>query len=268
MARRATDEESNPHAIKVRDVQATLVGMDGPSRGRGMKESAIWRAIVESPLAGAYVTEAYSLAVDVVERADSVMANASPPPSGSSYIKVDHKLMAELVMLTGEAARLKALITDRPRGKKESAAQYEVRRGRTSWLSDELLRGLGISALHEAGVRNSIEHFDEYLDETALDASQQKLPLPVVVPLDFAVGRRSTLSQFPIQNERPNVHMLRVYIASERMFVNAGKEVNIRNLRNECRRIAKRLAPLVPQGESGERGSSMYVLTSATFKRE
>lgn len=87
---RATDEESNPHPIKVRGVQATLVGMDGPSRGRGMKESAIWSAIVESPLAGAYVTEAYSLAVDVVERADSVMANASPPPSGSSYIKVDH----------------------------------------------------------------------------------------------------------------------------------------------------------------------------------
>lgn len=232
------------------------------------EHDATWARIVASPLAGAYITEVHSLATDISERAERVLSEAPKPPKDQSYIKVDHRMMADLVALVNQAARLKALITDRAWHKnQESKAQAEIRHRRAAWLRGDLLRGLKIETVLEADVRHSIEHFDEYLDDTALAAVDGRLSMPALIPLDMAVGRRRTLSQPPDGGTKPHVRFLRVYIASEAVFVNAGREVSIRNLRTECRRIAKRLAPHVPKDDDGERGSSMYVLASESFNR-
>jgi hypothetical protein len=61
-----------------------------------------------------------------------------------------------------------------------------------------------------------------------------------------------------------------VYIASEKVFVNAGREVSVRALRDEARRIVKRLEPLLPNHERfhENRGLLVFILTDQSFRNE
>lgn len=83
----------------------------------------------------------------------------------------------------------------------------------------------------------------------------------------MVVGRRETLTQFAVERHAPRVHFLRAYIAQEKVFVNGELEVNIQSLQGECRRIAQRLAPLLPEDleRPAQRGSMMLVITDKTF---
>ncbi len=228
----------------------------------------IWASIAKSPLAGAYITEAYWLATNVVRRAEEVFRSAkSPGKPAESYIKVDHDLTTTLTTLLGEAVRLKSLLTERPRNRNQTDTQYEIQVRRARWMRDELLKGVKVKALLDANVRNSLEHFDEYLDEIAIRCHDGAIPRPTSVPLDVSVGRRKTFERFPIGGKQPHVENLRVYVAADKLFVNAGREINIRALQDEARRIMKRLEALVPTDDEHpeQRGSSVFILTDASF---
>jgi hypothetical protein len=229
---------------------------------------SIWASIAASPLAGAYITEAYWLAANVVRRAEAVFRSATTPRKPSeSYIKVDHDLTTTLTTLLGQAVRLKALLTERSRNRNQTEVQHETQVRRARWLRDELLKGVKIKALLDSNIRNSLEHFDEYLDDVAIRCHEATIPRPTSVPLDVSVGRRKTFERFPIGGKRPHVENLRVYVAADKVFVNAGHEINIRALHDEARRIMKRLERLVPKDEEHpeQRGSSVFILTDSSF---
>ena len=116
--------------------------------------------------------------------------------------------------------------------------------------------------LHNS-VRNTLEHFDEYVDQSAIGFAQGSTPVPSIAPIDFVVSRRRALRRFALERKIPHLYFMRVFIASERIFVNRGHEISIQALHTECRRIVKRVLPLVP--DSGAQGSSMMIITSATF---
>lgn len=165
---------------------------------------SVWAAIAASPLAGAYITEAYWLAANVVRRAEEVFRSATTPRKPTEiYIKVDHDLTTTLTPLLGEAVRLKTLLTERPRSRNQTEVQHEIQVRRARWLRDELLKGVRIRALLDSKVRNSIEHFDEYLDDVAIRCYEGTIPRPTSVPLDVSVGRRKTFEGFPIGGEQP-----------------------------------------------------------------
>jgi hypothetical protein len=228
----------------------------------------MWRRIVLSPLRAVYLEELHDLAATVVHLAEEVFLVAPKPPKGGpeSYLKVDHDLMTKLYFLLGAAARIRALLTERARRKDQSAKQHAIQIRRAAWLRDEVLNGIKLSEILSPKVRHSLEHFDEYLDDTGILFLERRIPTPALMPIDFAIGRRNTLEQFQVANQRPHVYFLKVYIASERVFVNCGHEISIQKLHTECRRIAKRLRPLVPPAPSpSERGSQMLVVTPNTF---
>jgi hypothetical protein len=85
----------------------------------------------------------------------------------------------------------------------------------------------------------------------------------------LSVGRRRTFEQFPIEGIGLRVENLRVHIATEQVFLNAGKEISIRALHDEARRIVKRLQPLVPKDETDPeaRGSTVFVFKDDSFSR-
>jgi hypothetical protein len=65
----------------------------------------------------------------------------------------------------------------------------------------------------------------------------------------------------------PKLFPLRVYIADERVFMNAGDEVDMGKICAECRDIRDRLEPLVPEEPDGARGAFVVVLTTESFAR-
>jgi hypothetical protein len=229
------------------------------------RDEDLWGTIVASPLASAYVTELHSLAEDVVRLANDVFEGAPRPKTADDYLKVDHEIMAKLFALLGAAARISATLTDRRRRRDQSARQYEIQTKRVAWLRDEVLRNVKLERVLEPKVRHTLEHFDEYMDKTAIRYATGQIPTPSIAPIDFVMSRRRVLERFDIGGKSPGIYFVRVFIASERVFVNCGHEISVQALHDECRRIAKRLSPQVPRDVGGERGSSMLVITRETF---
>jgi hypothetical protein len=227
----------------------------------------LWHGIVRSPLAGAYIRELHSLATEVVRLAEEVFEAAPrPTASDSDCLRVDHAIMSKLFTLVGDAARISAMLSERPR-RERSAREYEVHRRRVAGLRNEVLKNVRLERVFEAKVRHTLEHFDEYIDRTAVKYATGQIPTPSVAPIDLVVSRRRALERMPVRGRRPHVYYMRVFIASERVFINCGHEVSVQALRDECRRVAKRLAHYVPEpDEHGERGSSMLVIKPATFE--
>lgn len=230
---------------------------------------ALWDAIASSPFGTTYIGELHSLAAEVAALADDVFAAAPRPKAADDFLKVDHAVMRKLFTLLGAAARISAMLMERPRRKDQSARDHEVLKRRARWLRDEVLRGVKLERIFEAKVRNTLEHFDEYIDETAIKYATRRLPTPSLAPVDMVVSRRQTLQRFAIQQKVPHCYFMRVYIAAERSL-NADLALAVHErLRDECRRIAKRLTPSVPEPDAkpDARGSSMLVIADNTFPR-
>jgi hypothetical protein len=195
---------------------------------------------------------------------EDVFSAAPKPPSIDDFVQIDSAVIQSLFTALSAAARIRALIADRPRRKSQKISEYEVQTKRIAWLRDEVLHGVKLERLLDGQVRNTIEHFDEYIDRSALGFATGKFPTPSLAPIDFVVSRRRALQRFALERKVPNLHFMRAFIASERVFVNCGHEISIQGLHTECRRIVKRLVPLVPDPEA--QGSSMMVITTETFR--
>jgi hypothetical protein len=195
----------------------------------------------------------------VVERAEIIFDKAKPASESHSYIQVDHDLLTNVNHLLGDSARIRALLLTRQKAKGESRIKHEVRARRTAWLRSTVLKSITLQHVLDAKVRHSLEHFDEYIDETAIKAHAREIEPPSFLPVDMLLGSRTTLDT--------TVYPLRVYIADEQVFINAGKEISVRGLHDECTAIRDRLAPIaLRSGEEEGRGSPIVVLTMDLFK--
>jgi hypothetical protein len=191
-------------------------------------------------------------------------------PSGS-YIKVNAGLHQRLYGVLGAAAKISALISERPRRKQQqSEVQHQTLIRRARWLRS-LLAGLSLSSVTATKVRHTVEHFDEYLDDAARQCSNGSIPLPAALPVDMVVGHRDLVPQLLLGTKVPGatVYNLRVYVADERIFINCDKEIDVGLLHDECAAIQARLKPLLHADMTGdeERGSPMVILTPESFGR-
>lgn len=235
------------------------------------KASLDWEAIESSPFARAYISEVYWLSRDTAETCQGIFENAPAPPQSSSYIKVDHGLHRELYRVLNNAARIRALIKSRPRSKSQGAGMYALQERRIKWLAG-LLTDLPTAQVLHSKVRNTLEHFDEYLDETALKSRRGQISRPTLFPVDMTLGREGMLEQFDVGGSTPTVYPLRVYLAEERVFVNCGARLDLDAISSECRGITERLESIapdladLPSDNSDGRGSSMLVVTAQSFE--
>lgn len=203
----------------------------------------------------------------MVARAEVIFDKAKPAAESHSYIQVDHDLLTNIPHLLGDSARIRALLATKQKAEGESWIKHEIRVRRTTWLRNTVLQGISLQHVLDAKVRHSLEHFDEYIDETAIKAHAGEIKPPSFLPVDMLMGSRTTLDTFNVGGQQATVYPLRVYIADEQVFINASKEVSVRGLHDECLAIRDRLASAVLQPGEGEgRGSPLYVLTKDSFK--
>ncbi|GGX96860.1 hypothetical protein GCM10007160_25640 [Litchfieldella qijiaojingensis] len=92
-------------------------------------------------------------------------------------------------------------------------------------------------------VRNTLEHFDEYLDEANVKLYKAKTPPSPVAAYNMILSHREVTN--------PQVYQVRVYISSERMFYNLKWKVSIGLLYEEAKYIIRELqkVPGLVQGE-------------------
>lgn len=231
-------------------------------------DDTLWDAIEQSPLFGVYVSELYWLAADVVRVAEGLFeSTVVGPDDGTDFIGVDAELHGQLYVLLGDAAKIRALIQDRTKRRDQSAVAYALQKRRTAALRS-LLGSLELTTTLSAHVRHSLQHFDERLDRAAVQIADGTAPLPLHVPFNMVISRRRALLTLRGTNSpSPKLFPLRVFIADERIFMNAGDEIDVGSLCAECREIKTRLQPLVAEKPDEARGAGVVVLTPGSFPR-
>ena len=225
-----------------------------------------WESIRRSPFLNVYVTEVFWLATLAAETVEQVIDEVGPPErSGSGFIRVDHAVHGRILTALLYAARLRAMICERNRSGNRS--QQAVLNGRVATLR-EMLSGIDIEPVLDASVRNSLEHFDEYIDDTAIDSSQGKIARPSLFPLDMLLSSRSVLDQFDVAGVKPTIRHIRVYFADEHVFHNCGRETNLGRVGEACAAIRDRLARALSEDQQANRGARMLVITDRSFSSE
>lgn len=179
-----------------------------------------------------YFHELWWLAHGVKTKAERLFAEATVPDSGYA-IGVNPELHSLIASILSDAANLKKLvITPSARLNGESGRQFRLRKARAAALRKSI-EGIPLSEMLNAKVRNTLEHFDEYLDEANVMLTTAKnAPSPMA-------AYNMVLSHWEAFN--PPVYPIRVYISSERKFYNMKWSVDIGAMHQEATAVVERL---------------------------
>lgn len=189
--------------------------------------------LVDTKLLTLYFHELWWLAHGIKTKAERIFSEATAPESGN-VLQVDPELHSLIASLLSDAANLKKLVIT-PSGKLngESGRQFRLRKARAAALRDAI-SGIQITEMLNAKVRNTLEHFDEYLDEANLALSAAKTPPSPMAAYNMVLSRWEVFS--------PRVYPIRVYISSERKYYNMKWNVDLGEVYKEATAIVERLA--------------------------
>ena len=176
-----------------------------------------WRAIRSSQLADLYLGEAKAL-VNSCLKSSRMLRELAPSDLGNA-IKVSEEILSQAHILVSSAGRLRNLLFAAERSRNESEKRYELRIRRARWLREEVFADIDVSILDDRGVRNSIEHFDDRLDEVAEKAADGVFEFPLFVVSDVALGHDNVMA-FLQETSRPpkTVRYIRTYLADQGTF--------------------------------------------------
>jgi hypothetical protein len=207
--------------------------------------------VKRTPLFAVYLHRLYSLAVAMRDGCDDVFRLAAPPAHGM-YIKVDPMLHSRIEGILIDAANIRRLVeTDPKRRKNESRRTYDLRLARSRSLAS-LVRQCDLSAMLDSRVRNSVEHFDEYLDHlNAKLAGGEEPPGP-------SVAYNMTLSHW--RAFKPPPYPLRLYVVEEHTYYNFGRAIDLNILRSQADQLAEWLLTSGVLGSADSPGGLLVVL--------
>lgn len=199
----------------------------------------------ETKLFSVYLHELWWLANGIREKTERLFSEAKVPEEGN-VIQVNPELHSVIASVLSDAANLKKLlVTPNARLNGESGRQYRLRRARAATLN-KLLDGIQLAELLNVKVRNTLEHFDEYLDEANLAISEAKNP-----PSPMA-AYNMVLSRWEVFN--PRVYPIRLYISAERKFYNMKWSVDLDAMNREASLVAERLRTYMGVANEGPGG--------------
>lgn len=168
-----------------------------------------------------YLDEIYLNCFFIKKNAEKVFSNFDENFTG---IIVQSELTYYSSSILIDAAKLYNLIKNTRKYDKryETKSQYNIRLKRNNYIAS-ILQGINLDPLTENNSRNSIEHIDEYIDQT-IDFILTQKNKKYHVPQNISSTSEYILDQFfPNSISRP----IRMYISSTKEFVHCGKKTNI-----------------------------------------
>jgi hypothetical protein len=187
------------------------------------------------PVFDVYFFELLWLAHRLKADCEFIFEETKPPEAGKHYIKVSIPVHEKIENVCLAAARLKKLVqTPTGRHEKESAAEYAARQLRAKALR-EVLSDVTLDEILETKVRDSIEHFDEYLDTMNVGVASGKIAGPAAA-YNMVISDAGTF-------DRP-LYPIRLYLADSKKFSNMRYSINLGKIHDEASAILARLKSL------------------------
>jgi len=188
------------------------------------------------------------LADSVVKKCAQVFEQC-PIPVKDGYIKVDPLIHSLIASLLAEAANVKKLLTVPTKPSfKETKDQFNFRVERTKLLN-EALQSPPVVELSNVEARNSVEHFDQYLDRASLSFTAPSRADP-----GFALYNM-VLSSWKVFDKK--AFPLKLYIADERKYFNLEWVADLNALHAECSDLITRIRGIPAFGKHEGPGGLM-----------
>jgi len=189
-------------------------------------------ALEDTRLYSLYTYEIWWLAHSIKEKTDRLFSETTLPESGY-LIQVKPELHTLIASILSDAAAIKRYMhTPSSKAKDESGRQFRLRKSRSSMLN-ELVSGLGISEILDSKVRNTLEHFDEYLDESNIELTESSDPNLVMAAYNMILSHWEAVS--------PRVYPIRLDVSVERKFYNMKWSVDLGKMNVEAGAIIERI---------------------------
>lgn len=180
-----------------------------------------------------YFHEFYWLSHSIKTKAERLFDEARVPENGF-FIQVNPELHSLIASILSDAANLKKLIiTPNTRLNAESGSQFRLRKMRAATLK-ETIKEIPLTEILNSKVRNTLEHFDEYLDEANFLLTNAKNHPSPMAAYNMVLSHWEAIS--------PRVYPIRLYISSERKFYNMKWCVDIGAMYFEADSIIKQLS--------------------------
>lgn len=209
----------------------------------------------DTKLFSLYFHELRWLAHSIQTKSEKLFGEAKVPEEGD-VIQVNPELHSLIAAILSDAANLRKLIvTPHTRLGSESGRQFRLRKARAAALR-AAIKGIELVELLNSKVRNTLEHFDEYLDEANIAVSEAKAPPSPMAAYNMVLSRMEVFT--------PPVYPVRLYISSERKFYNMKWSVNIDAMHKEASAVVDRLANSDVFGQMESPGGILVPLADAT----
>jgi hypothetical protein len=185
----------------------------------------------DTKLFALYYHELWWLSNSVVRNCEEIFSKTIIPVDGY-MIQVDPEIHSKISSLLSDAANIKKLVyTPDVKLKGENGERFKLRKARASALL-ATIEALEVKELLNHKVRNTLEHFDEYLDEANYKISRS-------ARLNTMAAYNMVISHWEVVE--PRMYPLRLYVTSERKFYNMKWEVDIGLIYKEAQLIVAEL---------------------------
>jgi hypothetical protein len=220
--------------------------------------SATWpESFAKSKLVSIYVRELYFLAHRVHERCLTLFSK-HPPNTEKYYAAADYPSLELAFGVLSDASRFRDLLF--PNNKKPL---YHARAQHLRTLLD----GLDYSALIDKKVRNTLEHFDEYLDDANLIHSSIPPKVLYAVAFNFVFSHlyRTKDTTFPFPTyispiDGITVFPVRVYDVSKTTVHNFFWSIDLSPISTQAADVKVRLATLIGEDHPEDWISCLYTV--------
>ena len=205
----------------------------------------------DTKLFSLYFHELRWLAHSIQTKSEKLFDEAKVSAEGY-VVQVNPELHSLIASILSDAANLRKLVvTPHTRLNGESGQQFRLRKARAAALR-EAIKDIELVELLNSKVRNTLEHFDEYLDEANIALSEAKTPPSPMAAYNMVLSRWEGFA--------PRVYPVRLYISSERKFYNMKWSVDIDAMHKEARAVVERLADSDVFGKTESPGGLMVPL--------
>ena len=190
------------------------------------------KTVNNSLLSPMYLLELWLLADNVREQCEKIFQITQIGPD-QSFLRVSKEVHGLIASLLSNAANIKKLLDTRVSRKKgENKTAYAMRQRRSKALRD-ILNGIELEFLLDSKVRNTLEHFDEYLDEANGFVTVKGHPTATLAVSNMVLSHWDSMAG-------ENIYPIRVYIVNERKFYNMKWSIDLGKIYAESLLIVER----------------------------
>lgn len=200
-----------------------------------------------------YLHELWWLTESIKGRCEELF-RATPLPEEGYYFKIEYHIHSLINDILTDAANLKKLITiPTQKTRSESPRQFQVHVERSKFLQEKI-KGIEIAELKSVKVRNTLQHFDEYLDEANIEVSEGKIRTRQLVVYNLVMSHWEALS--------PRPYPIRLYICAEKTYYNMKASVNIEKIYVEASQINEIIRSEIRRDSDSDPGGFVIALNS------